>query len=426
MTRGFQPRRRFCLEIAGLGLSLALPGLPARAVERRGTERPGSLITIWLAGGPSQLETFDPHPGSPAGGPTQAIGTALAGVRIAADYPQVAALLDRFAVVRSVVSKEGDHERGTHAMKTGYRPDPVLVHPALGAVVAHELPPAGIDLPAHVALGSGGFGSRGGYLGATLDPYEVATDGGPGRNLVKQVDAVRQGRRLAALETAGRAFEAGRSAAVRRTLHDHVRGEALALMDSPQLGAFDADREPAAVRAAYGDTPFGRGCLVARRLIEAGVRSVEVRLGGFDTHAQNFSAHAALARSLDPALAALVTDLERRDLLASTVVLVAGEFGRTPTVNPLDGRDHWPHGFSALIAGGGIAAGRVVGATDPEGRARQPADPVGVEDLAATVLAALGIDAAREVATPIGRPMRLAAGRPVPRLLAAATARLGS
>jgi hypothetical protein len=410
-------RRRWCVHVAGLGLSLVLPPLPARAAARRGPERPGALVTLWLAGGPSQFETFDPHPGTAVGGPTRAIDTSLAGVRIAAGYPQVAAVLDRFSIVRSLVTKEGDHERGTHAMKTGYRPDPVLVHPALGAVVAHELQTSGLDLPTHVALGPGGFRARGGYLGATLDPYHVPEPGGPGRNLRPPVDATRQGRRLAALEAASRAFEAGRAAAVRGTLHDHVRGSALALMDSPQLAAFDAAAEPQAVRDAYGDTPFGRGCLVARRLVEAGVRAVEVTLDGFDTHADNFGGHAALATTLDPALSALVTDLERHDLLDSTVVLVAGEFGRTPSINPLDGRDHWPHGFSALVAGGGIARGRLVGATDPAGRARQPQDPVDVADLAATVLAAVGIDGAREVETPAGRPMRLASGRPLERLL---------
>ncbi|MFM8538265.1 MAG: DUF1501 domain-containing protein, partial [Planctomycetaceae bacterium] len=283
--------------------------------------------------------------------------------------------------------------------------------------VARAVPSPGLELPAFVALGKDPFPSRGGYLGATLDPYHVPVPGGKGRNLVPPVDPGRQGRRLAAVEAVSRAFETGRGAAVRRTLHDHVRGEAIALMESPQLAAFDADAEPRAVRDAYGDTPFGRGCLVARRLVEAGVRSVEVTLAGFDTHADNFAGHAALAGTLDPALAALVTDLERRDLLDSTVILVTGEFGRTPSINPLEGRDHWPHGFSALLAGGGIARGCVVGATDPDGRARVPSEPVDVADLTATVLAALGIDFAREIATPAGRPMRLSGGRVVERLL---------
>lgn len=410
-------RRRWLVSSSALGLAACLPPLPARAAARRGRERKKSLVAIWLAGGPSQLETFDPHPGTRIGGPTEDIPTRLADARIAREYPRLADVLDRFSLVRSLVSKEGDHERGLYAVKTGYRPDPTLVHPALGAIVAHELPAPGLELPAFVALGGGQFPSRGGYLGATLDPYRVFVPGMNGQNLAPHVPPPRQERRLRALSTLTRSFEEGRSEAVRATLHEHTLAEAITLMNSAQLAAFSVADEPQRVRDAYGDTPFGRGCLVARRLVETGVRSVEVTLGGFDTHAENFTGHAAQARILDPALAALVTDLEERDLLASTAVLVCGEFGRTPTINPLDGRDHWPHGFSCLLAGGGLAAGRLVGATDPEGVEKMPRDPVDIADLAATVLAALGIDFAREVTTPIGRPMRLAAGRPLAGLL---------
>jgi hypothetical protein len=415
---GCVDRRRWIFASSALGLSLCLPPLSARAAARRGRERPTALVAIWLAGGPSQLETFDPHPGTRIGGPTQDISTRLPGVRIAREFPRLADLMDRFSLVRSLVSKEGDHERGLYAIRTGYRPDPTLVHPAIGAVVAHELPAPGLELPRFIALGDGQNPSRGGYLGATLDPYRVVVPGRSGQNLEPHVSGDRQERRLAALATLTRSFEAGRVEAVRRTLHEHTLGEAITLMGSEQLEAFAVTAEPQAVRDAYGDTPFGRGCLVARRLVETGVRSVEVTLGGFDTHVENFSGHATQAAVLDPALSALVADLEDRDLLASTTVLVCGEFGRTPAINPLDGRDHWPHGFSCLLAGGGVAAGRLVGATDPEGREKMPSDPVEIADLSATVLAALGIDFAREVSTPIGRPMRLSPGRPQSRLLA--------
>jgi uncharacterized protein (DUF1501 family) len=411
-------RRGLLLSSAGLGLSFCLPPLPARAARRRGAERPRSLLAIWLAGGPSQLETFDPHPGTSIGGPTQAIDTAISGARIAADYPRTAEVLDRFAVVRSLVSKEGDHERGQYTVKTGYRPDPTAVHPALGAIAAHELPTSGLEIPRFVALGRAEFPSRGGYLGSEFDPYRVTVPGQAGQNLVPHVAADRQSRRLAALDSLTRSFEAGRSEAVRRTLHEHTLREALTLMSSEQLAAFDVTAEPAAVREAYGDTDFGRGCIVARRLIETGVRSLEVTLQGFDTHARNFTGHSAQAATLDPAIAALVRDLEDRDLLESTVVLVMGEFGRTPTINPLDGRDHWPHGFSCLLGGAGIAVGRVLGETDPEGKDKVPVDPIAIPDLAATVLDALGIDFAREVATPVGRPMKLSAGTPIASLLA--------
>jgi hypothetical protein len=412
------PRRRLLAAAAALGLSFLLPPLAARAAARRGRERSRSLITLWLAGGPSQLETWDPHPGTAIGGPTRAIATAIPGVEIASDYPRVAERLARFSLIRSLVSREGDHERGTHAVRTGYRPDPVLPHPALGAVAAHELPTSGLDIPAYVALGSDGFPGRGGYLGGRFDPYRVFVPGLAGQNLVPHVRNARQERRLAALRGLDERFAAGRGVPVGATLHDHTLEAAVALMASEQLAAFSIAEEPAAVRAAYGETPFGRGCLVARRLVEAGVRSVDVTLRGFDTHAANFTGHVAQAAILDAALAALVDDLADRDLLESTVVLVAGEFGRTPRINPLDGRDHWPHGFSCLLAGGGVVPGQVVGSTDPEGVAREPERPVTVGDLSATVLAALGIDWQRELMTPIGRPLKLAEGTPVKGLVA--------
>jgi hypothetical protein len=412
------PRRRLLAAASALGLSFLLPPLAARAAARRGRERSRSLITLWLAGGPSQLETWDPHPGTAIGGPTRAIATAIPGVEIASDYPRVAERLARFSLIRSLVSREGDHERGTHAVRTGYRPDPVLPHPALGAVAAHELPTSGLDIPAYVALGADGFPGRGGYLGGRFDPYRVFVPGLAGQNLVPHVRDARQERRLAALRGLDERFAAGRGVPVGATLHDHTLEAALALMASEQLAAFSIAEEPAAVRAAYGETPFGRGCLVARRLVEAGVRSVDVTLRGFDTHAANFTGHAAQAAILDAALAALVDDLADRDLLESTVVLVAGEFGRTPRINPLDGRDHWPHGFSCLLAGGGIVPGQVVGSSDPEGVAREPERPVTVGDLSATVLAALGIDWQRELMTPIGRPLKLAEGTPVTGLVA--------
>ncbi len=404
--------------LATFGVSFTLPPLPVRAAARRGRERPRSLVTLWLSGGPSQLETWDPHPGTAIGGPTKAIATSIPGVQIAADYPRVAERLEQFSVIRSLVSREGDHQRGTHAVRTGYRPDPVLVHPSLGAVAAHALPPEGLDIPPYVALGADAFPGRGGYLGGPFDPYRVFVPGLAGQNLVPHVRGPRRDRRLDAVRELDSRFAAGRGVPVRATLHEHTLEAALALMSSDQLAAFSVSDEPASVQAAYGETPFGRGCLVARRLVEAGVRSIDVTLQGFDTHAANFTGHSAQAAILDVALAALIDDLTARDLLNSTVVLVAGEFGRTPRINALEGRDHWPHGFSCLLAGGGIVPGRVVGATDPEGLAREPTDPVTVADLAATVLGALGIDWQHELTTPIGRPLKLAEGTPVKGLIA--------
>jgi uncharacterized protein (DUF1501 family) len=189
------------------------------------------------------------------------------------------------------------------------------------------------------------------------------------------------------------------------------------MMTSEQLKAFDVSQEPAAVAAEYGDTPFGRGCLAARRLIEVGVRCVEVTLGGWDAHVNNHEIHKARARVLDPAFAALLSDLSRRDLLERTVVLCCGEFGRTPKVNPLGGRDHWPGGFSLAIAGAGVRGGLAIGQTDPEG-IKDPVRPTTIEDVHATVLTALGVNPGKENTAPAtGRPIKLSAGKPIRELL---------
>jgi hypothetical protein len=405
------------LAATGLGLSFLLPE-DGEAVDRPGPARPKSLVTIWLAGGPSQLESFDPHPGTPIGGPTRAIASAIPGVSIADTLPRLAGILDRFSLVRSLVSKEGDHERGTHAVKTGYRPEPTLVHPAVGAIAAHELAAEGLEIPAYIALGSGGFPSGAGYLGAAHDPYRVPVPGMAGQNLAAPVSAVRHERRLAAMESLGHGFREGRSVPLARSANEAVVARALAMMRSRQRAAFSIADEPKSVRDAYGDTPFGRGCLVARRLLETGVRSLEVTLPGFDTHVDNFQGQREALAPLDEAVSAMVRDLEAREMFDATAIVVVGEFGRTPSINPLEGRDHWPHGFSCLLGGGGLARGVVIGSTDPEGVRRRPESPVEIADLWATVFAAIGVEFDREVTTPIDRPMRLSTGRPDPRLLA--------
>jgi hypothetical protein len=409
-----QLTRRDILRLASAtGLAWLLPALEGRAIERRGADRPKSLIVLWLAGGPSQLETWDPHPGTVIGGETQAIDTTIPGVQFAADYPQVAQQAQHLAVLRSLVSKEGDHERGTYLLKTGYRPDPTLIHPSLGAIAAHEVPDPTVEIPLFVSLGNSPFPSRGGFLGDQFDPYRIFQAGRKGQNLEARVGDKRQQRRLQGLQLASQAFQRGRSQRVAETLHQHTIDAALRMMTSPQLKAFSFDEEPQAVQAAYGDSDFGRGCLIARRLVETGVRAVEATLNGFDTHADNFTGHTLRAKMLDPALATLVTELRERDLWQSTVVLVIGEFGRTPKINPASGRDHWPSGFSCLVGGGGLRGGIVLGATDAMGEKTEPEHPIQVADLYATILQALGVDFGRELITPIGRPMKLSEGTPL-------------
>ncbi|MCO5168923.1 MAG: DUF1501 domain-containing protein [Planctomycetes bacterium] len=375
-----------------------------------------AIIVVWLAGGPSQLETFDPHPGGRIGGPTRAIATSVPGVQVAAGYPRLAERMHRLALIRSLVTTEGEHQRGTYLLRTGQPMSPTVSHPALTAVAAHDLAPAGLVVPPHVAV-LAQEPPRGGLLGARWDAFAMGDPAAPLQDLTSPVGLARLDARLAALERLGAGFAAGRPRRGRAPRHAELTHSARAMMDSPQLAAFSLAGEPAAAREEYGDTPFGRGCLVARRLVEAGVPAVEVTLAGWDTHVDNFTLHARLADVLDRGLAALLDDLEARDLLRRVVVVVAGEFGRTPRVNPLDGRDHWTRGFSMLLAGRGLRPGVVIGSTDPEGE-RPPADPVTPPEVFATLYRVLGIDGDRELFTPQGRPVRLVEGRPLARLLA--------
>ena len=413
--------RREWLERAftALGLSVAFPGLDGLSANLRGPRRPTSLITLSLAGGPSQLETWDPHPGNRIGGPTRAIKTRQPGLQIAADYPRTAGVIHELSVIRSLVSLEGDHERGRYLVKTGYRPDQTLQHPSLGAILAKERWDESIEIPQHVSFGRGPAPSRGGFLGAQYDAFKIFDPGRRLNNLEPRVKPPRQRRRLEGLEFVTGTFRRGRKVATDRTQHQLTVTRALAMMNSTQLKAFrlDRDDESASTVTAYGDSPFGRGCLVARRLVQAGIRAIEVTLPGWDTHTNNFEGHQQQARVLDPALAALVKDLKQHELLDSTIVLVLGEFGRPPTINPLDGRDHWPTGFSCLIGGGGLPAGRILGSTDPTGRKSQPAEPVQIADLFATILRRMGVEHDKEVVTPIGRPMAYCEGKPIPGLL---------
>lgn len=419
--------RREALRIAtAAGVSFLWPGLSARAAERRGPERAKSLITLWMAGGPSQMDSWDPHPQSGNAGGITALRTSAPGIEIAQHYPQMAEQMGHLSVIRSLVSKEGDHERGTYYLLTGYRPDPTVQHPSVGAILTEEKPAAGVEIPQHIVLATGeGFVvPRGGYLGDRYDAFRVSNPGDNLQNMEQRVPAARQARRLESLDVLSRSFAAGRKRQVEGTMHGHVIDEALAMMKSPQLRAFDLKTEPAELRAAYGENGFGRGCLIARKLVEEGVRSIQVVLHGFDTHADNFDGQKTQAGILDPAFATLVNDLKQRDLFDSTIVLCIGEFGRTPWINPLGGRDHWPSGFSCVVGGGGLRSGVLIGQTNPDIRdddagklAKIPADPVEVPDLYATILRQMGVDGSKEIITPIGRPLALCQGKPIDRLL---------
>jgi hypothetical protein len=374
-----------------------------------------SLIVLWLAGGPSQLETFDPKPGRRVAGPGQAIATHAPGLALGAGLPELAEQAGAISVVRGVMGKEGDHERATILMKTGRRPEVGLTHPALGAICAAELPEEGTEIPRYVAILGNALASRGGHLGQGFDAFRTGDPLEPLRDVAAIVPADRLERRLEDLAVVERSFAAAHPAAHARAQHAARTERALRTMRSAQIRAFHVEEEPAALRRAYGDTAFGRGCLAARRLVEVGVRCVEVTLDGWDTHVDHFDKNALLCAALDPAFAALLRDLRERDLLRRTVVLCAGEFGRTPAINAAEGRDHWPHGFAVALAGGPIRGGQVIGGTGPDGE--PPAAPIPVADVCATVLAAMGMDPGRERQAPGGRPVALSEGKAIGGLL---------
>ncbi len=416
--------RRDALRVmAASGVSFLLPAIEGRAAEQRGPERPTSFITLWMQGGPSQLDTWDPQPLSKNSKSIQAIDTTAKGVQIAHLFPRMAEQMKHLTIIRSLSSKEGDHERGSYFVQTAYRPDPTVKHPAMGAVLTHERPDARIEIPNNVSLAPGdGFTvPRGGYLGDQFDAFRVFDPGQNLQNMRQQVEQPRQERRLENLDVVSNAFRQGREARVAGTLHQPTIERALTMMKSDQLKAFEIEGETKETKQRYGDSRFGRGCLVARRLVETGVRSIQVVLPGFDTHANNYEGHVTQSAILDPAFATLVQDLAERDLLASTIVLCIGEFGRTPQINPLGGRDHWPHGFSCVIGGGGLVAGKVIGATTADGQSDdkpiKPTDPIEVPDLYATILDRMGVEFSKELITPIGRPLKVCPGTVIERLL---------
>jgi hypothetical protein len=420
--------RRDFLRMSGLigaaGVSWLTPvsHLLARAAEKTGKKEPArSIIVLWMAGGPSQLETFDPYPGKEIGGDTRGVATSVKGVQFASGLAQTAEQMSNLAVIRSVVSKEGDHERGAYTVKTGYRPDPTVVHPSLGAIVCHEYRDnphdRKVEIPRHVSILPDQWPGRGGFLGDEFDAFKTGDPASKVPDIVARVPKDRYQGRLRDLEVLENDFSRRRRTLVAGTNHATMLVGAKKMMSTEQLRAFEVSHEPVSVRKMYGDTPFGRGCLAARRLIEVGVRCVEVTLSGWDTHANNHSLVQSRLEILDPAFSALIRDLKQRNLLDSTIVLWAGEFGRTPQINRLGGRDHWPTGFSVVLAGGGIRSGVVLGQTDPEGGPR-PADPVKVADIHATILTAVGLDPGKVNADKrIGRTVALSEGRAIRSLL---------
>ncbi len=373
-----------------------------------------SCILLWMSGGPSQLETFDPKPGTEHGGTTKAIETTAPGISIAESWGRTAKIMTDVALIRSMTSKEGNHQRATYQMHTGYVPTATIRHPHIGCSAASEIGDAAFDLPHIVSIGGPTAGA--GFLGAAFEPFVVSNPLRTPENTRPNVPDARFKRRLGLLnhlEKAG--FEqAGGGDRVRD--HRALYTQSARMVLSPTMKAFNLDEESPGLRESYGKTPFGQGCLLARRLVESGVTFVEVRMNGWDTHQQNNERIATLAGQVDPAFATLVTDLKQRGRLADTLVIWMGEFGRTPKINGNAGRDHFPRVFNVALAGGGVKGGQVIGASSADG-SEVKVRPVVVTDLMASICRSLKVDADKENMTPVGRPIKIVDnGRPIDEL----------
>jgi len=439
--------RRRWLQSAGMGLcGLSMSGwLPALAEQiASDPRRKRCCILLWMGGGPSQTDTFDMKPEHENGGEFKEISSNVPGVRLSEHLPRVAKQADQLAIIRSLSTKEGDHQRGTHLMHTGHSPMGAEQFPAIGATLAKQLANPEVALPPYTSISPNiSFGREAigpGFLGPKYAPLIVGgtgmrgadTSAGEGEFSELKVDALKPPRGVSAtrmehrrqlwktLQTNFLVHHPGSTT----NAHQMVYENSLRMIHSEASAAFNLDEEANEVRQAYGKGTFGQGCLLARRLVERGVPFVEVSLNsssqgsyGWDTHSNNFKTVASLSAELDAGWATLMTDLRDRGLLESTTIIWMGEFGRTPKINGRAGRDHFPAAWSCVLAGGGVAGGQVFGLTSADGTHVEE-DETSVGDVLATLCAALGVPPETQNLSNTGRPIAIAEGKPIERLLA--------
>ncbi len=430
MRRPFDLNRRGWFRSVAIGVGAgSLSGwLDAFAADTSSDpRRVKSVILLWMNGGPATIDLWDLKPGHGNGGPSREIDTATSGIRISEHLPKLARRTNDMVLIRSMTSKEGDHGRATHFVKTGYAPQGAIRFPTLGSLLTSELgEPA--DLPGFVSIAPERVALTvgGGFLGPRFAPLAIGeTRNLPVNEALKVPDLQRpadasessQLDRLALLRGLERRFEPGKDSLVAESMRA-ATNRAVRLMHPAAAGAFRLEEEADLLRDAYGRNVFGQGCLLARRLVERGVACVEVTLDGWDTHQNNFEQVRGLAGTLDNAFATLLGDLESRGLLDSTLIVCQGEFGRTPKINEGGGRDHWPRSWASVLAGGGIQGGQVVGKTTQDGT--DVADrPIRVPDLIATVCKAVGVDPMKQNISNVSRPIRIAdpSAKPVEEIL---------
>lgn len=403
-------RRHFMKHAAGAsalaGSSMAFGNslqLHAEELKKRGM----SAILLWMGGGPATIDLWDLKPGAATGGPFRPIST-TGDMQICEHLPQIAKQMHNLSIVRSMSTREADHSRGRYYMHTGFVPNPSIEHPSYGAVIAHELMESRKDLEIPPFISVGGASEGPGFLGMAWAPFSVSSDGRI-RNLEMGLKDNRLVQRMKTLELIEKGFITQNRGPAAQD-HMKILGKTYDLMTSQQMEAFKVEQEPDSVKERYGDSGFGRGCLMARRLVETGVPFIEVDLGGWDNHQ---GIHDILQNQrlpvMDQAMSALMEDLEQRGLLETTAVIWMGEFGRTPTINGNAGRDHWARSWSVVVGGAGIKGGLAVGETDFEGR-RVETEPYSAEDLMATVCKGMGISLETTFQSKSGRPMKIANG----------------
>ncbi len=405
--------RRDLLKVGSGGLlAMLFSGKLGSVFGQEQAARAKACIFLFMYGGPSHIDTWDPKPKSPCGGTFRPIRT-KAGYEICEHMPEIAKVSTKISIIRSMTSKEVDHGRGAYYLRTGYRPQESVEHPPLGSIFAKELARDDADVPPFVTISPGfdtGLGA--GLLGEVWSPFILDTPGEVPSTLACPdiLSEERQSDRLRLLEEYEKRFGEQRmegEAALARSLHQ----KAARYRKGPLRRALDLSREEDSVREAYGKndggyTPFGQSCLTARRLVESGVKFVEITHQGWDTHENNFDLTRDLCRETDAGFAALVRDLDRRGVLDSTLIVWAGEFGRTPNINAQGGRDHHGDVFSIALAGGGIRGGLVVGASDPDGSQVQHR-AVTFPEVMATAAALAGLNPEKEYSTPEERPIKL-------------------
>jgi len=412
LRRGQVVSRRNFLQVTGaVGLATGSRSLTEvlHANTGRLKSRGKACILLWMQGGPSQFETFSPKPDHENGGETRAISTRVPGIEVAENMRHCAQVMQDLALLRSLTGREGNHQRATYLLHHGYLPVGGVKFPNLGANVADQIGNAACQLPSWVRVGgrlanAGG----GGFLGIEYDSLILNSARRRPNNTKLTTTPDRFARRMRLLETMQEDFATTGGSQVLADQNKLVK-QAVEMIRSPDMVAFDLQQEPKSMQDAYGDSEFASGCLLARRLIERGVTFVEVSLRGWDTHQDNFSRVRNLTEQVDRPMAQLVADLKQRGMLESTLVIWMGEFGRTPRINPRGGRGHYPKAFNAMLAGDGIQGGQVIGSTDKSG-SEVTQRPIGVNDLFTSVYHTLGIDAKQENISRIGRPIKLVDG----------------